>query len=168
MNRHPNRTVILLRTMPLFSQCSHHELELLGRVADEAQLAAGRVLATQSDRVARDCFLIVTGLVEVTVDGRRLSVAGPGDLVGERSLLDGQPRRSGLVTVTPTRVLSFDYRGFAQLRSCPSVARKMDERYVIRSGQDHVDELGRTDDDGPQLPPRQRLLHLRRGQRQLA
>ena len=168
MSRYPNRTVVLLRTMPLFAECTHQQLELLGKVADEVQLPAGCVLTQQGERITRDCFVIVTGLVEVTRDGQRTGVAGPGELVGEMSLLDGRPRRAGLRTITPTRLLSFDYRGFAQLRSCPSVARKMNELYLIRSGQHNVDELGCADDDGPQLPSRQGLLHLRRRQGQLA
>jgi len=87
-----------LAQVPLFSGCSQRDLQHLARVVDEVQLPHGTVLTHEGD-VGREAFVFVHGTAEVTRDGVTVAEIGPGDVVGEMSLLDGGPR-SATVTAT--------------------------------------------------------------------
>jgi len=65
----------------------------------------GTVLITEGD--AGDCMYIVkTGMVEITKDDQLLDVLGPGEIIGEMSMLDGSPRSA---TVTCSSDCEFFY-----------------------------------------------------------
>lgn len=60
-------------------------------------------------------FVIVSGLVEVTVDGQFLSIAGPGETLGEMSLIDDGPRSASAIAIAPTHTLRVDRAAFDKL-----------------------------------------------------
>ncbi len=104
--------------------------------------------------------------MEVRRHDRVVDVVGRGTLVGDLALIDGEPCRATLATVGVTKLLSFDYRGFATLRRCGATRRQAAVHYSLVSGRDDVDQLGGAHDDGSHRATRQRLLHPRGGQRQ--
>jgi hypothetical protein len=63
----------------------------------------GDAVARQGDP-GDSLFLILDGIVEVTVDGEKLGDLGPGAVVGERAVLEGSPRTATLTAVTAVRV----------------------------------------------------------------
>jgi Cyclic nucleotide-binding domain len=65
-------------------------------------LKTGDVLARQGD-AGESLFLVLDGILEVTVDGEKLGDLGPGAVVGERAVLDSSPRTATLTALTPVR-----------------------------------------------------------------
>jgi hypothetical protein len=81
----------LLRRVPLFTGLGGRELEEVGRLADEVELPAGRVL-THEGRSADEFFVIVDGSVRIERGGVTVAQLGDGDFLGEIALIDGGPR----------------------------------------------------------------------------
>lgn len=68
-------------------------------------LSAGTPLGKQGD-VADDVFFVLSGDVDILVNGQIVAQRGPGELVGEMALLEPSPKRSTtMVTRGPTCVL---------------------------------------------------------------
>jgi hypothetical protein len=66
-------------------------------------LKAGDVLVEQGS--AGDAvFLVLDGVVRVTVDDEHVAELGPGAVVGERAALEGGVRTATLTAITPVRV----------------------------------------------------------------
>lgn len=66
-------------------------------------IAEGDALATQGDP-GDSLFLVLDGVLDVSVDGRKLGDLGPGAVVGERAILESSPRTATLTAVTNVRV----------------------------------------------------------------
>jgi CRP/FNR family transcriptional regulator/CRP/FNR family cyclic AMP-dependent transcriptional regulator len=100
-----------LRRVPLFADLSTAQLEGVAPFVDEVETEAGHVLMEQGE-FGQELLIIVDGTAEVTRDGRHMRDVGPGDVIGEISLLDGRPRTATVVTREPTTVLSISKRAF--------------------------------------------------------
>src|SRR5258707_14453403 len=99
-----NSKIDLLRHAPLFEHCSKKELGLIGGLADEIDLPAGKVLIREGDR-GREFFVIISGEVEVRRKGRRVATMGAGSFVGEMALLSKAPRSATVTALTALDVL---------------------------------------------------------------
>jgi len=115
----------LLKSVPLFSECSKAELARIATLADEIAMPDGTVIIREGD-VGREFFVIVEGTVRVTRKGRKLGDFGPGDYVGEVALVTGLPRVAGCVATSPVRLLVLSDSAFRGLISqSPSIAVKV-------------------------------------------
>ncbi len=86
-------------------------------------------------------FVIIDGKAEVTGSGKRLGELGPGDVVGELSLIDGQVRSASVRATTEVDVLEIASDEFRKLvdkhpkfvqnllRAMAQRIRGMDERW---------------------------------------
>jgi Cyclic nucleotide-binding domain len=63
----------------------------------------GAVVCRQGD-AGETLFLVLDGILDVTVDGNSLGVVGPGAVVGERAVLEGSPRTATLTGTTAVKV----------------------------------------------------------------
>jgi hypothetical protein len=63
----------------------------------------GDVLAEQGDP-GDSLFLVLDGMVDVSVDGSPLGDLGPGAVLGERAILESSPRTATVTAITPVRV----------------------------------------------------------------
>jgi CRP/FNR family cyclic AMP-dependent transcriptional regulator len=122
----------LLRRVPLFADCSRVDLTKIERLVDEMEMPAGHVLMQQG-RAGDEFFVIVEGKVRVDRDGMRIDTLGPGDFLGEISLVDHRPRTATAVCETPCRVLVLGHREFHTLmadepRISQAVMRSLAER----------------------------------------
>jgi CRP-like cAMP-binding protein len=119
------RRIELLGRMPLFSACSQRELGQVAALTVPAELKKGTVL-TREGAAGGLAFIIATGRAEVTRRGKRLARLGPGDVVGELSLIDGEPRSATVTALSDLEVLELDRRDLLKLmRKAPSVVRKL-------------------------------------------
>jgi CRP/FNR family transcriptional regulator, cyclic AMP receptor protein len=100
-----------LRRVPLFADLSTAQLEGVAPFVDEVETQAGQVLIEQAE-FGQELLIIVDGTAEVTRDGRHVRDVGPGDVIGEISLLDGGPRTATVIAREPTTVLSISKRAF--------------------------------------------------------
>jgi CRP-like cAMP-binding protein len=120
-----NRKIELLRSVPLFSECSKRELADVADIADELSIPAGTALMREGQR-GREFVVVVEGTVKVTVKGRKVAELGDGDFVGEIALVADIPRTATVVAATALRVLVISDRAFQRLlRQQPGLAVKV-------------------------------------------
>jgi hypothetical protein len=67
------------------------------------KLKEGATLTTQGEE-ADALYLLLDGVVQVSVDGNDVAALGPGALIGERAVLEGGRRTATLTAVTPCKV----------------------------------------------------------------
>lgn len=103
-----------LRRVPLFEGLGKRELEELGTLADEVDVADGRVL-TREGETGHEFFIVLEGSVQVDVKGTVVAALGKGDFLGEIALVDGKPRSATTRAVGPTRLLVVGHREFHRL-----------------------------------------------------
>jgi CRP/FNR family cyclic AMP-dependent transcriptional regulator len=115
----------LIADVPLFSRCSNKELAEISQLTTPVNVAAGKVVAHQGTR-RRELIVIVEGTATVSIDGHEVATLGPGDFVGEISLLDGGPRSA---TVTANTDIVAEVAGAREfhtmLQDAPSLARSL-------------------------------------------
>ena len=104
----------LLRRVPLFAGCASGQLESIGQLADEVDVAAGTTLMTEGHS-AGEFFVIVDGSVRVDKGGKTIKTLGPGEFLGEIALVDGGPRTATATTETASRLLVVGHREFHSL-----------------------------------------------------
>ena len=88
----------LLRGVSLLSMLPEPTLERLARALERVDAAPGDVVIREGDSGDR-FYVIESGTVEVTKEGRHVATLGPGDFVGEIALLRNVQR---VATVTAT------------------------------------------------------------------
>jgi CRP/FNR family transcriptional regulator, cyclic AMP receptor protein len=111
-----------LGAVPLFEGLSRRHLKAIADLADVAAFMAGASLVKEG-RPGESFFVILSGEAKVTVKGRRVHRAIPGDHFGEISLLDGGPRTASVVSETPMTVLMIERSDFQKvLRNDPTLA----------------------------------------------
>jgi CRP/FNR family transcriptional regulator, cyclic AMP receptor protein len=104
----------LLKSVPLFENCSRRELARIAGITDEVAVPEGKVLITEGER-GREFFVIIDGEVEVRRKGRKVATLGPGTYVGEIALLSQKPRTATVTALTPLQVLVIADRAFVDL-----------------------------------------------------
>ena len=114
----------LLKSVSLFASMGRKELESVERLADTLDIEAGRTLLKQGDH-GNEMYVIATGSVRVERNGKEIATLGPGQAVGEMSLLSEGPRLATVTTLEPTTVFVLGHREFhtlladsAELRQC--------------------------------------------------
>jgi CRP-like cAMP-binding protein len=72
---------------------------------------AGQQIFGQGSRRDR-MYVVVSGEVEIRIDGVTVEVAGPGGLVGEMALIDDGPRTSAVVARSACELVPVDRERF--------------------------------------------------------
>ena len=82
--------------------------------------------AAQEGDQGREAFVIIDGTATVKRNGRKVGTLGPGQSLGELSLLDHGPRTATVTADTDITVLVLSAREFAGvLEEVPSLAQKL-------------------------------------------
>lgn len=114
-----------LRQAPLFQDLSKKELEELAKLADDLEVAAGRVLTREGD-AGREFFVLMDGEVEIERGGRSLGTRGAGDFIGEIAILEDVPRTATVTAKTPLRFFVLTSQSFRSVVDrFPEVERKI-------------------------------------------
>ena len=117
--------VDLLRKIPLFSRLSQRQLNTVAKYADVVERRKGAVLAKQGTQ-GMEAILIVDGRARVEGDGKAIAELGPGDVVGEMSVIDGKPRSATVIAATRMNLLVLHRRDFVSLlETVPGLQRKL-------------------------------------------
>jgi CRP/FNR family transcriptional regulator, cyclic AMP receptor protein len=115
----------LIAAVPLFAGFNRREIEAVGRLMDEIDVNAERVLMREGTS-GREFFIVVSGNVRVERNGRKVNELGPGDFLGEIALIDGGPRTATAIAVEPCRLLVLAASSFRTLISkYPTVQGKI-------------------------------------------
>jgi CRP/FNR family transcriptional regulator len=139
--------VMFLRSAPLATGLPDPALRIIAEVARERSFSEGQVLFFEGD-LGTEMFLVVQGSVAVRKLarsggrgrrgdhgarpppdargerlGRVLATLGPGDVVGEMSVLDDMPRSATVVAETEVRALSVHMEDLRDaIALCPDLA----------------------------------------------
>ena len=116
----------------LFSGLSQKELGFVAQQVTQLTIRAGNVLVTEGD-LGREAMLILNGTAVVRRRGRKVATLGPGDVLGEMSLVSRTPRNATVTADSDVTVLLMDAREFSSvLGSNPKIAEKMLRTVVAR------------------------------------
>ena len=132
--------VATLQQVPLFGNTSERFLRGLSRSCAERVFSAGDYLVKQGDEGV-GLFIITKGKVRIEKSGAgdsRITIAehGPGDVIGEMSVIDGAPRSASVLAVEDTETLalaSWSFNSFMEshpelaLEILPVVVRRFRE-----------------------------------------
>lgn len=109
----------ILRQVPLFRMLTKLEIEAIAAHAVTQSFPRGGMILRKGDP-ASTMLIVVQGRVRIgvsTIDGRELNlrVMGPGDVIGEVSLLDGQNRSADVYALEDCVVLNVEREHFTSM-----------------------------------------------------
>jgi CRP-like cAMP-binding protein len=108
-----SKLISYLERLPLFKGAPQGLLAKLATRVKILNLARGDFLVHQGDE-SDALFVIRTGWIKIVAEGPQgeeviLNQCGPGQLVGEMSLIDQQPRSNSIVALSPAEILEIKY-----------------------------------------------------------
>lgn len=106
--------VLFLRDVPLFEALAPVDLYAIAEVADEHVFADGELLAAEGE-IGDEMHIVVSGTVRVESNGEDIARRGPGDVVGEMSLITHDPRVASLVADGDVRAIRIGRREFESM-----------------------------------------------------
>jgi CRP/FNR family transcriptional regulator, cyclic AMP receptor protein len=119
-------TADYLKKVPLFATLESKDLAILSNAARERNYQQGEEIIRQGE-TGVGLFVLTSGRVRVQQDRQGqptdLGSLGPGQVFGELSLLDDQPRTATIIAEEPSTVIIvpiWDFR--AALRENPSMS----------------------------------------------
>lgn len=116
---------VILANVPLFEGLNKRQISKLASVADLVSVAEGKVLVKEG-ALGRELLVIVEGATEVRRGTRGIAQLGPGDCIGEMSLLDREPRSATVVATEPTELVVIEGRVFKELiKDLPGLAESL-------------------------------------------
>jgi MFS family permease len=101
----------LLRRVSILSVLPEPTLDRLARALVQVEAAAGEAFIREGEEGDR-FYVIESGAVEVTKEGRHIASLGPGDFVGEIALLRNVPRVATVTATEATVLQALDRRHF--------------------------------------------------------
>jgi inner membrane transporter RhtA len=117
--------VRFLARIPLFDGLNLTEIETVAGLMKEQELPAGHVLMRQGEP-GDEFFVVESGAVEITMDGRVVATRGAGDFFGEIALVFGGPRIATATAKDDVRLFALDKTDFDKmLKSHPKVEGKI-------------------------------------------
>ncbi len=125
-----------LRQVPLFSGLDDYALERLVAMSHEIRLNPGEYLMREG-KIGDAMYVTLEGTMQVrkTVDETEIVLAerGPGEVLGEMSVLDQSPRVASVIALTPVRALVIDQETFMALIDwSPTAARSILRMFAQR------------------------------------
>jgi CRP/FNR family cyclic AMP-dependent transcriptional regulator len=145
-------SLVLLRTVPLFSGLDDSELERLSKVSGRRRAARGEQVVRAGED-AEALLVMLNGRAKVTnfdEEGREIILAwlGPGEFFGEMGLIDGSPRSASVIAVENCELMVL---GKAEFQRCMQdnfqVAQKLMQILVqrLREADRHIESLALLD-----------------------
>lgn len=119
----------LLRSVPIFAGIEPSRLKLIAFTADSITYRAGQALVRQG-QPGDAAYVLVEGEAEVSVETASgdyvVATLGPGDVVGEISILCDTPRTATVTASTDVSALRVRKDSFLQLlRQFPEIATQV-------------------------------------------
>ena len=94
-----------LARVPLFSGISQESMARLAEAAGEVEFPAGQFLVLQG-QVGSGLYVVLEGSIRVLRGSDELAVLGPGEFIGELSVIDQLPRMASAEAIEDTRCLA--------------------------------------------------------------
>jgi CRP-like cAMP-binding protein len=109
-----------LKAIPLFSDLAHADLQFLAGQISEVSIPAGTVLITQGAG-NQAFFVILEGVVDVSVGGKYRRTLGPHDFFGEISMMELDPATATVASRTPVRAFVVSHAQFSAVKAHETV-----------------------------------------------
>jgi len=142
-----NEAQLVLTQVPLFTSLPHGELDYLATTLRAVEIAPGTILFHEGD-CGDHCYVILAGQLQVikalgTAGERLVGVRGPGEFIGEMSLMNLDGLRTASVRAPDhARLLEMTRNDFdALLRRQPTLAYEMVRVLNERLDASHNDAL---------------------------
>lgn len=143
-----DQKIKIIRSSPFFNSLDEKEAQIIAQNTKEKLIAPKTVFISQGEQ-PDVAYLILSGAVRIfriTEEGSEINLAilGPGEIVGEMSLLDQQERSATVETLKETQVLVLDRYAFSKiLQNHPQTAIKLLQTFArrVRSADEHVEEI---------------------------
>jgi CRP-like cAMP-binding protein len=117
--------VAALKKIPFLATVNDEDLNRLALNVAKTEVKAGDVLIEQ-EQAGSSLFMLLEGKASVTRDGREIASRGPGEFVGELSLLLGDPCNATVTALEDCRLLVLERRPFnALLDSAPTLTKQI-------------------------------------------
>ena len=141
MATHTDEKLELLRRSPFLAGLSRKDLQEVGKLADEVDLPAGRVLMREGD-LGSEFYVIISGTVDVERGGKVVRTMGPGEFFGDISLVTERPRAATVTVKTDASFLVLGHREFHSLLDrFPSIRMSVLESIANRLRSLEPDEV---------------------------
>jgi CRP/FNR family transcriptional regulator, cyclic AMP receptor protein len=115
----------VLHGVPLFSTLSQRQLRGIARECSEVHYEPGDVLMRELES-GQYMLTIISGTADIVRRGTSVATVGPGDAVGEMSLIDDEPRSAAVVASEPVTALVLYRTVFKKLLADnPSMCTKL-------------------------------------------
>ncbi|MEY3666391.1 MAG: cAMP regulatory protein [Pseudomonadota bacterium] len=110
---------LFLRRVPLFYGLSESQLDLLSTGSTRRSYVKGRTLVAEGEP-SQSLFVLLSGRAKVQrsdAEGKEVIIAviGPGEFIGEMSLIDDEPRSASVITLETCEFLSIRKESFRQI-----------------------------------------------------
>ena len=109
----PEKKLAVLRETPLLSPLPASTLSALVAASRELTLAPGEVVFEEGDP-GGSMYVVLTGEVEITKQGKRIATGQPGHFFGEMALIESKERSAGLSALTNAVMLEIPEREFRE------------------------------------------------------
>jgi CRP-like cAMP-binding protein len=106
----------LIASVPLFAGLNKREVGFLGRLMDDVDVSAGKVLTREGAR-GGEFFIVLEGSIRIERAGTEINRLGPGDFLGEIALIDQGPRTATATADGPARLMVLTSASFASMLS---------------------------------------------------
>lgn len=103
-----------LSTLSFFSGFDRPALDKIAAMGETVEVEPGGIITEQGE-VGQEAYLVVSGEVQVEVNGHPIATAGRGSVLGEMALLDLRPRSATLIALTPVQLISYDAKQFRRI-----------------------------------------------------
>jgi CRP-like cAMP-binding protein len=133
MRRHLDPKMDALRKLGMLAAATTHELARLSRLLDELTFEPGDVLPDVLPG-SGSTYIVLDGLVEMSIDGQPIWTSSAGHLIGDLGLLP-KPSLMTATAITEVRVLEFAPGAQRELCSLPAVAHWVMDELAPRSVQ---------------------------------
>jgi CRP/FNR family transcriptional regulator, cyclic AMP receptor protein len=100
-----------LAKVPLFAKLGRRELEHLAAQVDEVSISPGQTLITEG-KPTEAFYIVSSGRVRVTREGRARAELGAGDFFGEIGMLDNGPATATVIAEGPVEAMVLSHSQF--------------------------------------------------------
>ena len=111
-----------MRKVPLFRGMSTSDLETVADRASETTFEGGEIV-TREGEPGEAFYIVIEGRLHVSQHGTLVRELGPGDFLGEISLVDGRPRTATVTAVGPVQALVIRRADFLEMVEWDSAVR---------------------------------------------
>ena len=105
-----------LKNIPVFAGLGDDALDKIAKLASEVSVPEGKELVREGN-YSYDLLAIEEGTARVESHGQHVADIGPGDVVGEIGVLEGEQRNATVTATSPMLLITLDRWDVRRLRS---------------------------------------------------